>query len=84
MNPGRTSGPIWDRHDDNLLLSADPKVRQQLQDKYGEEALVKRILFLEVEGWTERRISLTQMEDRSDIHLIHSLMFFIVIPSRSH
>ncbi|XP_074547506.1 telomeric repeat-binding factor 2-interacting protein 1 isoform X2 [Halichoeres trimaculatus] len=50
MNPGCTSGPIWDRHDDNLLLAADPEIRQQLQEKYGEEALVKRILFLEVEG----------------------------------
>ncbi|XP_034541818.1 telomeric repeat-binding factor 2-interacting protein 1 isoform X1 [Notolabrus celidotus] len=50
LNPGCISGPFWDRHDDNLLLSADPEVRQQLQEKHGEEALVKRVLFLEVEG----------------------------------
>ncbi|CAJ1050494.1 telomeric repeat-binding factor 2-interacting protein 1 isoform X1 [Xyrichtys novacula] len=50
LNPGSISGPFWDSHDDNLLLSADPEVRQQLQEKYGEEALLKRVVFLEVEG----------------------------------
>ncbi|XP_041672719.1 telomeric repeat-binding factor 2-interacting protein 1 isoform X2 [Cheilinus undulatus] len=34
LNPGVISRPVWDRHDDNLLLSADPEVRQQLQEKY--------------------------------------------------
>lgn len=50
LNPFSTSGPFWDRCDDNLLLSADPVVRQQLQDKYSEEDVAKRIVFLEVEG----------------------------------
>lgn len=50
LNPSSSSGAVWTRCDDNLLLSADPVVRQQLQEKYGEEALAKRVVFLEVEG----------------------------------
>uniref|UniRef100_UPI0037E9267A telomeric repeat-binding factor 2-interacting protein 1 n=1 Tax=Semicossyphus pulcher TaxID=241346 RepID=UPI0037E9267A len=50
LNPGCISGPFWDRRDDTLLLSANPVVRQQLQEKYGEEYLAKRVVFLEVEG----------------------------------
>ncbi|KAF1391862.1 hypothetical protein PFLUV_G00046460 [Perca fluviatilis] len=42
--------PLWNRCDDSLLLSADPVVRQQLQEKYSEEDVAKRIVFLEVEG----------------------------------
>ncbi|KAM7005793.1 telomeric repeat-binding factor 2-interacting protein 1 [Tautogolabrus adspersus] len=49
LNPSSISGPFWDRHDDDLLLSADPVVRQQLQGKYGEDDLAKRIVFLEAE-----------------------------------
>ncbi|XP_061583385.1 telomeric repeat-binding factor 2-interacting protein 1 isoform X2 [Cololabis saira] len=49
LNPS-VSAPLWNRHDDGLLLSADPAVRKQLQEKYGEENLAKRIVFLEVEG----------------------------------
>ncbi|KAF0034460.1 hypothetical protein F2P81_012218 [Scophthalmus maximus] len=33
-NPSVISGPFWNHHDDGLLLSADPVVRQQLQEKY--------------------------------------------------
>lgn len=50
MNPSSFSGPFWSRCDDDLLLSADPDVHQQLQEKYGEEEVAKRIVFLEVEG----------------------------------
>lgn len=50
LNPSSVSGPFWNRCDDNLLLSAEPVARQQLQEKYGEEDVAKRILFLEVEG----------------------------------
>ncbi|XP_020484593.2 telomeric repeat-binding factor 2-interacting protein 1 [Labrus bergylta] len=49
LTPGCISGPFWDRHDDDLLLSADPVVRQQLQGKYGEDDLAKRVVFLEAE-----------------------------------
>uniref|UniRef100_A0A3Q3GIH7 Telomeric repeat-binding factor 2-interacting protein 1 n=1 Tax=Labrus bergylta TaxID=56723 RepID=A0A3Q3GIH7_9LABR len=44
LTPGCISGPFWDRHDDDLLLSADPVVRQQLQGKYGEDDLAKRVV----------------------------------------
>ncbi|XP_031710131.1 telomeric repeat-binding factor 2-interacting protein 1 isoform X2 [Anarrhichthys ocellatus] len=50
LNPSSISGPVWNRCDDGLLLSADPMVRQQLQEKYSEEDVAKRIVFLEVEG----------------------------------
>ncbi|KAI3369939.1 hypothetical protein L3Q82_024744, partial [Scortum barcoo] len=50
LNPSCVSGPFWDSSDDSLLLSPDPVVRQQLQDKYGEEGVAKRILFLEAEA----------------------------------
>ncbi|XP_075997582.1 telomeric repeat-binding factor 2-interacting protein 1 [Genypterus blacodes] len=44
------SGPLWSSHDDALLRSGDPAVRQQLQEKYGEANTAKRIVFLEAEG----------------------------------
>ncbi|XP_040888851.1 telomeric repeat-binding factor 2-interacting protein 1 [Toxotes jaculatrix] len=50
LNPSSISRPFWNHHDDGLLLSADPVVRQQLQEKYGEKEVAKRIVFLEVEG----------------------------------
>ncbi|KAM6927823.1 telomeric repeat-binding factor 2-interacting protein 1 [Xenentodon cancila] len=50
LNPSSVSAPLWNRHDDSLLLSADPAVRQQLQEKYSEENVAKRIVFLEMEG----------------------------------
>ncbi|XP_028260835.1 telomeric repeat-binding factor 2-interacting protein 1 [Parambassis ranga] len=49
-NPSCVSGPFWNRHDDSLVLSHDPAVRRELQEKYGEEGVAKRIMFLEVEG----------------------------------
>ncbi|XP_069546977.1 telomeric repeat-binding factor 2-interacting protein 1 [Brachyistius frenatus] len=49
LNPSSVSGPFWSRHDDSLLLSADPVIRQHLQEKYGEEDVAKRIMFLEME-----------------------------------
>ncbi|KAK9528811.1 hypothetical protein VZT92_012954 [Zoarces viviparus] len=50
LNPSSVSGPVWNRCDDALLLSADPVVRQQLQEKYSEEEVAKRMVFLEVDG----------------------------------
>uniref|UniRef100_H2LHS7 Telomeric repeat-binding factor 2-interacting protein 1 n=1 Tax=Oryzias latipes TaxID=8090 RepID=H2LHS7_ORYLA len=50
LNPSSLSVPIWSRRDDSLLLSADPVIRQQLQEKHGEEGVAKRMVFLEVEG----------------------------------
>lgn len=50
LNPSSVSAPRWSRHDDSLLLSADPGVRQQLQEKYGEQNVAKRIVFLEASG----------------------------------
>ena len=49
LNPSSISGPFWNRHDDSLLHSADPVVHKQLQEKYGEKEVAKRIVFLEVE-----------------------------------
>lgn len=50
LNPSCVSGPFWNRRDDSLVLSQDPAVRRELQEKYGEEGVAKRIMFLEVEG----------------------------------
>ncbi|XP_067443038.1 telomeric repeat-binding factor 2-interacting protein 1 isoform X2 [Thunnus thynnus] len=50
LNPSSSSGPFWNRCDDGLLLSADPAAHRQLQEKYGEEGVAKRIVFLEVDG----------------------------------
>ncbi|KAM7402326.1 hypothetical protein PAMP_017573 [Pampus punctatissimus] len=50
LNPSSISGPFWNCCDDSLLQSTDPAVRQQLQEKYGEEGMAKRIVFLEIEG----------------------------------
>ncbi|XP_054882938.1 telomeric repeat-binding factor 2-interacting protein 1 [Poeciliopsis prolifica] len=50
LNPSSVSEPFWSRNDDSLLLSADPVSRQKLQEKYGEENVAKRIVFLEVKG----------------------------------
>lgn len=49
LNPSSFSALFWDRCDDRLLHSADLVVRQQLLEKYGEEAVAKRIVFLEIE-----------------------------------
>ncbi|XP_037303719.2 telomeric repeat-binding factor 2-interacting protein 1 isoform X2 [Pungitius pungitius] len=50
LNPTSISAPVWNRCDDTLLRSADPGVRQQLREKYGEQDVARRIVFLEVEG----------------------------------
>ncbi|XP_047195421.1 telomeric repeat-binding factor 2-interacting protein 1 [Hippoglossus stenolepis] len=50
LNPSTIYEPVWIRSDDGLLISADPVVRQQLQEKYGEKELAKRVVFLELEG----------------------------------
>ncbi|KAM8914748.1 telomeric repeat-binding factor 2-interacting protein 1 isoform 1-T2 [Spinachia spinachia] len=50
LNPTPPSGPVWNRYDDSLLFSANPGVRHQLREKYGEQDVAKRIIFLEVEG----------------------------------
>ncbi|KAM4740902.1 telomeric repeat-binding factor 2-interacting protein 1 isoform 2-T2 [Anableps anableps] len=49
LNTSSVSAPLWNSSDDSLLHSADPIVRQKLQEKYGEENVAKRIVFLEVE-----------------------------------
>uniref|UniRef100_A0A4W5K8Q0 Telomeric repeat-binding factor 2-interacting protein 1 n=1 Tax=Hucho hucho TaxID=62062 RepID=A0A4W5K8Q0_9TELE len=43
---GVRQGPRWERHDDRLLLSADPS---ELQKKFGEEGVAKRMAFLDAE-----------------------------------
>ncbi|XP_071017857.1 telomeric repeat-binding factor 2-interacting protein 1 [Oncorhynchus clarkii lewisi] len=43
---GVQQGPRWERHDDRLLLSADPS---ELQNKFGEEGVAKRMAFLYAE-----------------------------------
>lgn len=43
------SGTLWQCSDDERLISGDPAVRLQLQEKYGEELLAKRVVFLELE-----------------------------------
>lgn len=43
------SGTLWQCCDDDLLTSGDLAARQQLQEKYGEEAVAKRVVFLELE-----------------------------------
>ncbi|XP_033994764.1 telomeric repeat-binding factor 2-interacting protein 1 [Trematomus bernacchii] len=50
LNPSSALGPLWCRSDDGLLLSDDPGVRQKLQEKYSEQGVAKRVVFLEVEG----------------------------------
>ncbi|XP_070759317.1 telomeric repeat-binding factor 2-interacting protein 1 [Enoplosus armatus] len=50
LNPVCVSATFWDHRDDSLLLSGDLVIRQQLQEKYGEEDVAKRIVYLEVEG----------------------------------
>lgn len=43
------SGTLWQCSDDDNLSSGDPAARLQLQEKYGEELLAKRVVFLELE-----------------------------------
>uniref|UniRef100_A0A8C4E3L4 Telomeric repeat-binding factor 2-interacting protein 1 n=1 Tax=Dicentrarchus labrax TaxID=13489 RepID=A0A8C4E3L4_DICLA len=50
LDPLSISGPFWKRSDDALLRSGDPAVQQQLQEKFSEEEVAKRIVFLEIEG----------------------------------
>lgn len=49
LNPSSAPGPFWSCADDSGLLSSDPDVLRELQNKYGEEEVAKRIAFLEVE-----------------------------------
>lgn len=48
LDPSSVPGPFWIHDDDALLLSGDPVMLQQLQQKYGEVNVAKRIMFLEV------------------------------------
>ncbi|XP_061894205.1 telomeric repeat-binding factor 2-interacting protein 1 isoform X2 [Entelurus aequoreus] len=48
LDPLSISGPFWDPRDDILLLSEDPAAHQQLQKKYSDVDLAKRMLFLEL------------------------------------
>ncbi|XP_041747822.1 telomeric repeat-binding factor 2-interacting protein 1 [Coregonus clupeaformis] len=43
---GVRQGPRWERHDDGLLMSADPS---ELHKKFGEEGVAKRMAFLDGE-----------------------------------
>lgn len=45
------SRPRWHCCDDDLLMSGDAAIWEQLQDKYSEEVVAKRIVFLELNGW---------------------------------
>ncbi|XP_011612302.2 telomeric repeat-binding factor 2-interacting protein 1 [Takifugu rubripes] len=47
LNP-LSSRPRWHCCDDDLLVSGDAAIREQLRDKYGEEVVAKRIVFLEL------------------------------------
>lgn len=40
----------WHCCDDDLLMSGDAAIQEQLRDKYGEEVVAKRIMFLELNG----------------------------------
>lgn len=44
-----SSGTLWQCSDDDSLISGDPAARLQLQEKYGEELLAKRVVFLELQ-----------------------------------
>lgn len=44
-----SSGTLWQCNNDNRLISGEPAVRLQLQEKFGEELLAKRVVFLELE-----------------------------------
>lgn len=44
-----SSGILWKCSDDDHLISGDPALRLQLQEKYGEELVAKRVVFLELE-----------------------------------
>ncbi|KAG7262848.1 hypothetical protein CRUP_032932 [Coryphaenoides rupestris] len=46
MKPDSATGPFWGRCDDGLLLTSDPEARQQLQERYGEQGVAKRLVFL--------------------------------------
>ncbi|XP_061688294.1 telomeric repeat-binding factor 2-interacting protein 1 isoform X2 [Syngnathoides biaculeatus] len=48
-DPASLSVPIWNRQDDGFLLSGDPADILLLQEKYGEEDVTKRMVFLNVE-----------------------------------
>uniref|UniRef100_A0A665UJR6 Telomeric repeat-binding factor 2-interacting protein 1 n=1 Tax=Echeneis naucrates TaxID=173247 RepID=A0A665UJR6_ECHNA len=48
LDPSSISGPFWNQHDDSLLRSADPVLLLQLKEKYSEEEVAKRTVFLEV------------------------------------
>ncbi|XP_060714558.1 telomeric repeat-binding factor 2-interacting protein 1 [Tachysurus vachellii] len=42
-------GPIWTRHDDEMLLSADSLESERLGEKYGPEGVSKRAAFLKAD-----------------------------------
>lgn len=44
-----SAGTLWQCSDDQRLTSGDPAARLQLQEKYGEELVAKRVVFLELE-----------------------------------
>ena len=47
LTPDSARGPFWSQCDDRLLLTSDPEARQQLQKRYGEQGVAKRLVFLE-------------------------------------
>lgn len=46
---GTLSRPLWSQKEDELLLSADPISRDQLEKRYGKESVSARFSFLQAE-----------------------------------
>ncbi|XP_059924630.1 telomeric repeat-binding factor 2-interacting protein 1 isoform X2 [Gadus macrocephalus] len=47
LRPDSARGPFWSQSDDRLLMTSDTEARQQLQKRYGEQGVAKRLVFLE-------------------------------------
>ncbi|XP_030230568.1 telomeric repeat-binding factor 2-interacting protein 1 isoform X1 [Gadus morhua] len=47
LRPDSARGPFWSQSDDRLLMTSDSEARQQLQKRYGEQGVAKRLVFLE-------------------------------------
>ncbi|KAL7843216.1 hypothetical protein AOLI_G00247280 [Acnodon oligacanthus] len=45
----KVHGPIWTKHDDEILLSTDSSELEQLNEKYGEDSVLKRVAFLKAQ-----------------------------------
>ncbi|XP_036415940.1 telomeric repeat-binding factor 2-interacting protein 1 isoform X2 [Colossoma macropomum] len=45
----KVHGPIWTKHDDEILLSADSSKLERLNEKYGEDCVLRREAFLKAQ-----------------------------------